>query len=709
MHRLDPLFRFSSVAIVGATDSSGYGRGPYRVLTELGFQGQVYPVNPRHQEVHGLHAYPDVASLPGPIDAAMIVVNRELVLPAVAACADQGAKAVTVIAAGFAEAGERGRARQAELAALARERDLLLIGPNCFGVASVQTRCGLFTGTGLADARPGNVGVISNSGGLVNEILSYGNARGIGFSHLASIGNEAVLTAADLLDYYVDDPSTDVVLAILESIRDPALFVAAAERAAAARKPIVVLKVGASAKAAQAAVTHTGALSGSDAVANALFRQKGITRVYDMDDLIEMGALLAGAIPLLRRRPLEKVGVIEISGGAREVICDTAFLAGVELPDLSPAAAAAIEPHLALGGKASNPLDSGLNWVSPDKDVLYPLVLRTFAGEPDLDVIVSSFTPPRVGELGPLRRRVDELLAARAAHPDRLFAVLSRASDQFTPEWTRTIVDENLVYLEGYGRGLRALGRMAAYSRFLRTHDAAGEAPAGAPPPEPSIPLSAGRGALNEVEAKDILRAAGLPVVATAWARSADEAAALAEQLGYPVAAKVISPQILHKSDVGGVRLGLADSAAVRQAFADLQAVAAAVPEAEFQGVAIQPMAAPGLELVLGAHRDPQFGPVVLFGLGGIFVEVLEDVALRVAPLREVDAREMLDEIRGRALLDGVRGQPPVDRAALVAALLRLSELMLREPAIDSIDLNPVFGYPDGILAVDARIVLRGE
>lgn len=707
MHWVEPLFNYQSVAVVGATERSGYGSRTFEALRDMQSPVRYYPVNPRYEQVHGVRAYPDLRSLPEVPDMVFIAIARDRVVPTLRTCVELGVKAAVTVAAGFVEDGtEHGRALQAELVAVAREHRLPVIGPNCFGVASVVYRTAAFAGGGLAESRPGNVAVISNSGGMIMEIISYGNARGIGFSHLASTGNEAVVTAADLLDYFVDDPHTDVILAILETVRDPALFVAAAERAVAARKPIVVLKMGASPKGAVSAMTHTGALAGSDAVYSAVFRQKGIIRVDDMDDLIEMGAALAPAVPLLRRRPLERAAVIEISGGGKELLCDTAYAAGVELPDPTPEVVAALTPHLAPGGVVSNPLDTTGNWNSPWIDALYPAALEAFATQPDIDLIVSRFGIPRTGPLGFMEKRLAELLAARERHPDTLFPILTRTSDQFTDEWTRRIAQHDLCFLLGYGRGMRALGRLAAYSRYLRSRPPA-EGPR-APRVAPRLldPALADRAALNEVEAKDLLRAAGLPVVPTGWARTADEAVALAEQYGYPCAAKVLSPQIVHKSDVGGVRLGLADAAAVRQAFAELQAVAARVPGAEFHGVAVQPLAPPGLELALGAHRDPQFGPVVLFGLGGIFIEALHDVALRVAPLSEFDARSMLDEVQARALLDGVRGRPGVNRAALVDALCRLGDLLLAEPRIASLDLNPVLAYPDGLLAVDARVAL---
>ena len=698
-HPLAPLFSFSSVAVVGASDSSSYGRGPYRALVDLGFSGRYYPVNPRRAEVHGLRAYPDVASLPESIDAAVVVVGREMVPAAVAACADRGARVAVVISAGFVEADLHGADLQAEVAALARERGLLLVGPNCFGVASVVNRCAGFTGSGLDQARVGNVGVVSNSGGLLNEVISFGNARQIGFSHLASTGNEAGVTGAAVLDFFVEDPQTDVVLAVLETAREPALFVRALERAAAARKPVVVLKLGASEKAAQSALTHTGALAGSDDVYRALFRQKGVIQVNDIDELVEMGALLGNAVEVLRRRPLERVGVIEISGGGKGLVCDTAERAGVELPELSSAAMNRLKPLLPSGLEISNPLDTGLTWTGGEMGKAFPGVLESLAGESSLDVLLARITVPRDGPLGNLGERVTELLAARAAHPDRLFGVLSRTSDRFSDEWAAAVGDARLVFLQGYGRGMQAVGRLAAYSRFLRRRDASCRT-IEMPDPVPLVGSDA-RSVLGEVEAKDVLRAAGLPVIETTLAVSAEDAVQQARHFGYPVALKVVSPEIVHKSDAGGVRLALTDDEAVRDAFAGLEALSG------FEGVAVQPMAQPGLELVLGAHRDAQFGPVVLFGLGGIFVETLHDVALRVAPISPLDAQDMLDDIRGRALLAGPRGQPPVDRAALADALQRLGDFMLSHPNVASVDLNPVLGYPRGILGVDARVALE--
>lgn len=689
------------MALVGASDTNNTGLGPWRALQTLGFSGRYYPINPRRDEVHGQKAYPSVTSLPEPPDMVVIAVPRDFVPAVVDECAQRGVKGAVICSAGFLEQDAAGAEMQAHISAVCRDSGLLLIGPNCFGVASLANRCAGISAN-LAGIETGNVGVISNSGGLLNEITSYGSGRGIGFSHLVSSGNEAGVTAAEVLDYLVDDPATDVILAVLESVRNPALFVEAAGRALTAGKPIVVVKMGSSEKGARSTVTHTGALAGSDAVYSALFRQKGVTRVNDIDELIDMGSLFSTSVSVLRQRRLEKAAIIEISGGGKGLVSDTAEAAGVELPDLAPDAAEALGKGLPDKIYATNPIDTEGSWGDSTKPEVYPLVLESFASQPYIDMVISRYSLPRAGGLGPLEARLKELDTARAAHPDRLFAILSRTSDQFSDEWLAAVRERNLPFAQGYGRGLRAFGRLAEYSRAF--HGPAAPTAAAAAPAEASHEPA---NMLPEIESKTVLRNAGIPTVETVAASTADDAVREAGRLGYPVALKVIAPEIVHKSDAGGVHLNLEDAAAVTSAFADLEAVARKAG-ATFQGVAVQPMAKPGLEIVLGANRDAQFGPVILFGLGGVFVEVLNDVALRVAPLAPRDAEAMLAEIRGRKMLDGLRGRPPADRAAIVDALCKLSALMLDRADIASIDANPVFVYPSGLLAVDARIQLAG-
>jgi len=722
-HRLAPLFGFLSIAVIGASESSAYGNAPYAVLRAMGFTGRYVPVNARSEKVHGVPAFRSIRDVPEPVDVALLAIARGGVAGALRECAESGVRAAVVVTAGFAESDEEGERLQREIAAVARETGLAVLGPNCLGVLSIANRSAAFASALPDGLVAGNVAVVSNSGGLMNEVLSYGSARGLGFSHAASTGNEATISAADVIDFFVRDRATDVVLAVIESVRDARVFVDAAERAAAARKPIAVLKIGASEKGTRATLTHTAALAGSDAAYSALFRQKGVIRVADLDELVEVGGLLSNAIGVLRRRPIERAAIIEISGGGKALVCDLADAAGVELPDPSAASAVALRDALAERIEPSNPLDSGSSWGREDMATLYPLALRTFASQPDVDAIVSRFTIPRSGPLGRLADRVAELEAAMKDHPDRLFAVLSRTSDRVSDEWLSVARRMRLPLLQGYGRGLRALGALATYSRFVwpdEQSDTVGM-PARRVEPAAASAVTQRSGVTGEarwldpLEALELIASAGIEMVPSRRARSAEEAANAAAALGFPVALKVISPDIVHKTDAGGVRLDLADPRAVRAAFAEIEVATGrastagtATDRASFAGVLVQRMAPPGgVEVVIGADRDAQLGPVVLFGLGGIFVESLRDVALRVAPLSEADAGSMLAEIRGHALLEGARGRPAADRAALVRAIRAVAELMVARPDIASLDLNPVMAYPSGLVAVDARVALR--
>lgn len=625
-HRLAPLFDYSSMAIVGASDNPGTGLRVYQIMQNLGYQGRYYPVNARSDRVNGRQAYKNVSSLPEVPEMVVIAVPREAVASVIDECAESGVKAATILAAGFLDRGDaRGAELQAAITATARASGLLVVGPNCLGIASIVNRCSASTGN--LPHRAGNVAVISHSGGLMNEVMTTGAPRGIGFSHVVSCGNEAGVTAADLIDFYVDDPVTDVVLCVMETVRDPAGFLAATDRALAARKPIVILKMGWSAKGARSAFTHTGAHTGTDAVYAAIFQQKGIIRANDIDELVDMGALLSASIDVLRKHRLERAAIIEISGGGKGLVSDTAAAAGVPLPDPSGDTLAALEKGNPDEIYPTNPIDTGGSWVQEDKAQVYPATLEAFATQPDVDIVVSRYTIPRTGPLGVLGDRVNELEAARAAHPDRLFPVLSRTCDQYCEEWETAIRERRIPFVQGYGRGLRALGKMGEYSRLVHGPREIGpEAPVTA-----AASAAEGARSLDAAAARDLLAAAGLPMAATP----------------------------------GGTP--------------------------------------PGLEVVLGARRDAQFGPVVAFSLGGTFAEVLDDVALRLAPLSATDAAAMLDDIRGSRLLDAGPGRPAADRAAIGDALGRLADLMQKRPDVASIEV-PAVVHEKGLTIADARV-----
>jgi acyl-CoA synthetase (NDP forming) len=700
---LSPLFNFQSMAFVGASDTSHFGLGAYRAMRDVGFAGAYYPINPKREAVHDTKAYPSVADIPGSVEGVVIAVAREHVIPAFRQAIAQGVKAAVVLSGNFGEGDETGKELQAQLAQLALDNDVILIGPNCMGAASVRNGRALYQGRGMGAAIKGGISVVSNSGGLMNEFLHYGNARALGFAHLVSSGNEADVSCSQLIDWYVDDPDTKVIVAILETVREPALFVEALDRAAVVGKPVLVLKLGTSVKGAASAITHTGAMAGDNAVWDALLDQKGAVRARDIDELVDLAAVFQNIGDILARRPLERAAVLEISGGSCELVCDVAEAAGVDLPEPSSATTDAIRPLMQDFLHVANPIDIGYLWTNPAMGAIYPPALDAFARQDDIDIIVSRYIVPPEEAMGALNDRLAELDAARKAHPDRLFVVASPTSNQYQPEWRTALAHYGLPFVPGFKRAFSALGKLADYSRRIRDYRASDAAPVAA-----MIPADAPITILNEVEAKDMLSEAGLPVVQTRLATSADEAAALGEAIGFPVAAKLLSPQMTHKSDAGGVRLNLRTAEELRAAYTDFAGIVAGVSGAVYDGMSVQAMAPPGgLELVLGAHRDPQFGPVILFGLGGIFVEVLKDTTLKVAPVSMRDATAMLDDIRAAEMLHGVRGRPGVDRGAVAQALVDLSTLMLARPEIESIDVNPAFAYLDGLNVADARIVMR--
>lgn len=700
---LSPLFNFRSMVFVGASDSSHFGLGAYRAMREVGFDGAYYPINPKREIVHETKAYPSVADIPGDVEGAVIAVAREHVIPAFKQAIDKGVKAVVVLSGNFGEGDDTGKALQAELAALARNNDVILIGPNCMGAASVLNGRALYQGRGMGAAIKGGISVVSNSGGLMNEFLHYGNARALGFAHLVSSGNEADVSCSQLIDWYVDDPDTRVIVAILETVREPALFVEALDRAATAGKPVLVLKLGISVKGAASAITHTGAMAGDNAVWDALLDQKGAVRARDIDELVDLAAIFSNIGDILQKRPLERAAVLEISGGSCELVCDVAEAAGVDLPEPSGATEAAIRPLMQEFLHVANPIDIGYLWTNPAMGAIYPHALDAFARQDDIDIVVSRYIVPPEEAMGALHDRLAELDVARKAHPDRFFVVASPTSNQYQVEWKAALAQYGLPFVPGFNRAFSALGKLADYSRRIRAYQ-----PQGATLAAASITGETHITILNEVEAKDLLTQAGLPVVETRLANSADEAAALGAAIGFPVAAKLMSPQMTHKSDAGGVRLNLRTAEELRTAYADFAEIVAGVPGAVYEGMSVQAMAPPGgLELVLGAHRDPQFGPVILFGLGGIFVEILKDTTLKVAPLSLRDAEAMMEGIRAAEMLHGVRGKAGVDRMAVAKALVDLSALMLARADIESVDVNPAFAYPDGLRVADARIVLQ--
>jgi acyl-CoA synthetase (NDP forming) len=703
---LAPLLNPRAIAVVGASERHGSaGRVVLENLRHLEYRGAVYAVHPHYKEVIGYPCYPDLKSLPGPVDSVAVLLAAEKVLPTLETATDIGARAAWVLASGFAEAGPEGQARQADVVRFARQTGLMVCGPNCIGVANLVDRVATYSPALSPATRAGGVSAVVQSGAIC---LGLANAARFGFRYLISSGNEAVLDSADYIGYLAGDPHTRVIIAFLEGISSPPRFVAAAQAAAQAGKPILVVKVGRSQAARRAVQAHTGSLAGSDAVCDAVFRRLGVMRLDTLDELIETAELFL-TCPLPAG---EGVGLLSLSGGHIGLVADLAQDLGLEFPALSEEARQALTDILPAYSPIANPLDA---WGSGDLKRIYPACVQVVSQEKDVHLLaVSRGTPPGVAPLEIEQSLAVAEAAVRAAQetgkPTIMFSNLSAS---FQPQVRQKLADGGVPYLQGTKQTLRAIQSFVRYAKFRR--HMAGPAAAGCPSPA-DLPdwqkkLQGRQGALSEVEARRLLAAYGIPGPMEAVAVTAQEAGQAAQRIGYPVVLKILSADIQHKTDIGGVRLGLEDEVAVTTAFREVtEAARRHHPQARLEGTLVQEMIPPNaVEVILGVLRDPDFGPVVVFGSGGILVELVQDSSLRLPPLSHGEALQMIHETRGERLLQGFRGRPPADVDALANALVRVSQLAIDlGHQIAALDINPLMVLPRGrgVRAVDALVEL---
>lgn len=701
---LTPLLSPKAIAVVGASERHGSaGRLVLENLRNLGYTGAVYAVHPKYREVLGFPCYPDLGSLPGPVDSVAVLLAAEKVLSTLEAAVEVGTKAAWVLASGFAEAGPEGKARQAELARFARGSGLLVCGPNCIGVANLVDRVATYSVALSPATRAGGVSAVVQSGAIC---LGLANAARFGFRYLISSGNEAVLDSADYLAHLVRDPQTKVILAFLEGIRSPQKFVAAVQAAAEVGKPVLVVKVGRSEAAQRAVQAHTGSLAGSDAVCDAVFRRLGVVRLDTLDELLEAAELFL-TCPLPEG---DGVGLLSLSGGQIGLVADLAADLGLRFPPFSPEALAALERILPPYTQIANPLDA---WGSGDLESTYPACVEVVSRERGIHLLaVTRDTPPQVAP-----REVEQSLAVaeaavRAARETgKPVLVFSNLSTTFHPRVKEVLEAGGVPYLQGTRETLRAVQAFLRYAAFRRKRLVPVEVGCPSPPDLAAWRerLRGRQGALSEVEGRALLAAYGIPGPKEAVAATAEEAVEHARTLGFPVVLKVLSPDILHKTEVAGVRVGLRDEEAVFQAFRDIvESAKRHHPRVRLEGVLVQEMVpSTAVEVILGVLRDPEFGPVVVFGSGGILVELLKDSALRLPPLSREEALEMVRETRGAGLLQGFRGRPPADVDALADALVRLSQLAVDlGDVVRALDINPLMVLPQGqgVRAVDALV-----
>lgn len=694
---LDALFNPGTAAIIGAsTDPFKFGGLSLHYSKLRNFAGRLCPVNARVDEVQGLPAFPSVRDIDGPVDCAVVSVPAAGVFAALEDCAAKGVRAAIIFSSGYAEAGEDGRREQLRIAALGREAGMRILGPNCMGsfdlhsgfIATFTSAYQHYDWQGWPDVGP--VGIVSQSGAVGTHIMVQLRERGIGLSKWLTTGNQCDVDVADGIAHMAADAETRVIVTYMEGCPDGPKLVRALEAARAARKPVLALKVGATEAGAAAAASHTASLAGANEVFDAVFRQHNVFRASTFPELLDVAAGCAlGAFPAGPR-----VGIVSISGGVGALMADASESAGVELQALSDAAQRKILDIVPFAAPR-NPVDTAAPGMSD-------MTIAPRFGEVVLEDNAADSLAIFMSHIGHVQRREEELythfFALRRKFPDAVMAL----SMMMPPEMRAAFTAEGFLIYDDPTATIRALGALARLAEGF-------EAKPSDPPPSVADAPPPGNGPMGELAAMRLIGDAGIPVVEQRLAASADEAAAHAEAMGFPVALKIASADIAHKSDIGGVLLGVADADAARAGYETLiDRAGERAPGAALDGVLVARMVA-GDETILGVQRDPVFGPVVMFGVGGVLVEVYRDVAFRLAPFGPDEARAMIAEVRGAALL--YDDFPPADIDAIADALARLSAYAHEHrDTIETIDVNPfiVLAEGDGAVAVDALIVGRG-
>ncbi|WP_162571431.1 acetate--CoA ligase family protein [Variovorax sp. SRS16] len=692
---LDALFAPQSVAVVGASnDWRRFGGRVLHYLRHAGFGGPLYPVNSVRDEVQGIKAYPNVAAIGKPFDCAILSITAEETVQTLRDCAQAGVKSAIVYGAGFAEVGAEGQARQDEVVAIARASGMRILGPNCMGL--VNARAG-FVATfasayeqGLPE--PGRIGVVTQSGGYGGYILQHAQLRKLGLGYFVATGNECDVDMGEALDWVARRDDVDILLGYLEGVRSPARLLQALDTARSRNKPVVMMKVGRTPEGRAAAASHTASLTGEDAVYDAIFREYGVYRARTTDELLDVAYALSRG----KRPHGPRTAVISISGGVGVQMADFIADAGLQLGEV-PAKTQAQLREIVPYCSPHNPIDmTGL--VTANHDMLGRTLERVLESDAfDAIILFLGIVGMAPSMAGPICNVLKEVADH---HPDRLLLL----SVTTPPDLRETYHDAGFLVYEDPSEAVKALAALYRFEQFYRRPAAVAETP----PAFAADLVPIGTAPLNEVEAKRIVAACGIRSPNEIVVHSADEAALAAERIGFPVAVKVVSPDILHKTEHGGVALRLADGPAVFDAVRRMaDRLGRELPQARIEGYLVSEMVTGGTECILGVAPDPTFGPVVTFGLGGVAVELLRDVAIRLAPVSVAQAHEMMRELRTWPLLAGWRGAPEGDIDAMAQAISALSHLAVsRREDIGEIEVNPVVvrARGQGVVALDAVV-----
>jgi acetyl coenzyme A synthetase (ADP forming)-like protein len=697
---LDRFFAPASVAIIGASTQEGsVGHSIVHNMLSSGFQGAVYPVNPKATELLGVRCYPNVAAIEGEVDLAIIVVPARIVNTVLDECGQKGIEATIIISAGFKETGHEGAELERELAATARRHGIRVVGPNCLGI--MVPAVGLNASFATDMPQDGVVAMMSQSGALATAILDWSFQEGLGFSRFVSFGNAMDVGAIDLLLAWKDDPATRVILAYLEGVQDGPEFMHVAYDVSRV-KPLIIVKSGATSAGARAVSSHTGSLAGSEQAYEAAFRQAGIIRADSVEQLYDY-AMSFSCMPPPKGRG---IAILTNAGGPGIMATDAAERAGLRLASLERTTVEALREALPPAANVYNPVDV-LGDSAADR---YQRAGAIVSADANVNMVLALVTPQAMTDIPGTARAIHGI----AKGSDKVLVGCLMGGREMSAG--QDILNELAIPVYGFPeRAVGALAAMARYAEWLQLPDDTArvfEVDDDKVTEVITRVRAEGRLNLGETEAREICTAYGFRVPHGGLATGVEDAAHLAEEIGFPVVMKIASPDILHKSDIGGVRVGLSSTEAVVDSF-ELMTMRARryVPDAMIWGVQIQEMVQGGREVIMGMSRDPQFGPLVMFGLGGIYVEVLKDVAFRIAPFGEYQARTLVEEIRGYPLLAGTRGEKPADLEALVEALLRLSQLVTQHPDILEMDVNPlnVGEVGGGTVAIDARITVAEQ
>jgi len=710
---LAPLMRPKSVAVIGASQrapAAGIAREPrgnrvIRNLRNFGYPGRIFAVNPKYSEVMECPCYPDLAAIPEPVDCVVLAVPNRHVPDLLESAAAAGVRAGVVFSAGFAEIGVEGKERQARLEALSKERDFLICGPNCYGVLNVFGKAPLFASLIPQGFLAGPVALVSQSGGLSTTIA---NAlmlnRHVGLSHIISCGNQAGVTVEEYLNYFVEDKNTGVVAAFVEGFKQPAKLMAVARKAIAHNKPLIILKGGRSEVSQRAAATHSGSLAGAAEVVDAAFRQSDIVQVRSLNELIDTVSLFSCETFVQRYNGGRRIGVLSGSGGECTLVSDAAMNVGLEVPELSEESKSRLPEVLPDFGNLNNPLDG--TGAMYDDDKIFPRLLQALIDDTNIDIVTVNLeaNDPRPKELKS-GNRFSLAIANAAAAANKPIAIFSSVvGGPVDPDILLPLRTAGVPLMEGAECAMSALRYLADYHQFRKSWQPSGQREAASVSSHPKFPP----GVLPAEAAFRLLDCFGIPIVPTLLTRNAEEAATAAERIGFPVALKIESAQIGHKSDVGGVVLNLASPSEVRAAFTRIKnQVTTQNPSAEVAGIVVQRMAPEGIEMILGIKRDSLFGPVIVCGFGGILVELLKDVAIGIPPVSREQAHSLLKGLRGWTLLTGLRGKPPADVDALCDVIVAVSNMAasLGEQLL-ALDINPLVVHASnhGVVAVDALV-----